>query len=528
MSQEQFPHIFLQSSGQSLPYSNPIRGGGSTEIPQRNRRTHSQYLKNRFEQAWERAKNRKENREAASLDTKDGVYLEFRSKAGADLVTKSLESIRSGVRLLNVRIESGEEGEITIATVYVPAGKESLFLEKIRKYAEEETKSGQPKNKRLINSIEDIRLAILESFWQSDPALIPDQTPSWCELWLRQNKDESPETVFEEMVGVCEKLGIEVKRQTLSFPERLVILIHANRDKLLELIESSNRLAELREAKKTARYWIDLEPRAQDLLVTELSGRLELEGQSNVTVCVLDTGVNNGHTLISPVLHDDDRQTFDPSWGVNDHDGHGTGMSGLAAFRNIQELLSSNAAVRIRHKLESVKILPPRGENDPDLYGYITQQAISRAEIQGPQRKRVICMAITEDGESHRGRPSSWSAAIDAAASGAEDNKRRLIVISAGNIVESSELRAYPSSNETSSIYSPGQSWNALTVGAYTELTTLTDPNLSGYRPLASAGGLSPFSRTSMTWEQRKWPIKPDILLEGGNGIIDDMGCYPL
>mgnify|MGYP000903949385 CR=1 FL=1 len=37
---------------------------------------------------------------------------------------------------------------------------------------------------------------------------------------------------------------------------------------------------------------------------------------------------------------------------------------------------------------------------------------------------------------------------------------------------------------------------------------------------------MSPFSTTSCAWDQNKWPIKPEILLEGGNLIRDEFGCF--
>src|ERR1035438_7714317 len=37
------------------------------------------------------------------------------------------------------------------------------------------------------------------------------------------------------------------------------------------------------------------------------------------------------------------------------------------------------------------------------------------------------------------------------------------------------------------------------------------------YTAIAPEGGLSPFSTTSTTWPARKWPIKPEVVLEGGN-----------
>jgi len=62
----------------------------------------------------------------------------------------------------------------------------------------------------------------------------------------------------------------------------------------------------------------------------------------------------------------------------------------------------------------------------------------------------------------------------------------------------------------------PGQAWNVLTVGGYSALDQLTAEDTSmGYpAPLASAGQLSPHSRTAIVANS---PIKPDIVMEAGN-----------
>jgi hypothetical protein len=62
----------------------------------------------------------------------------------------------------------------------------------------------------------------------------------------------------------------------------------------------------------------------------------------------------------------------------------------------------------------------------------------------------------------------------------------------------------------------PAQAWNALTVGAFTERINITEPTFVGYSPVAPNGELSPRSRTSVAWD-RQWPIKPEVLFEGGN-----------
>jgi hypothetical protein len=136
-------------------------------------------------------------------------------------------------------------------------------------------------------------------------------------------------------------------------------------------------------------------------------------GESPV-VCILDTGINNGHPLLQPLLADADRHTYDPGWGTHDHQGHGTEMAGLSLYGDLKEILGGADPVAVTHRLESVKILPPVGINEPHLYGAITAESIARVEVQAPGRPRIICMAVTATDDRDRGRPSSWSAEVDA------------------------------------------------------------------------------------------------------------------
>ena len=62
--------------------------------------------------------------------------------------------------------------------------------------------------------------------------------------------------------------------------------------------------------------------------------------------------------------------------------------------------------------------------------------------------------------------------------------------------------------NDTDGVHDPAQAWNALTVGAFTELVQIAEPDAGDYVPIAPRGGLSPFSTTSLIWE-KYWPLKP-------------------
>ena len=196
---------------------------------------------------------------------------------------------------------------------------------------------------------------------------------------------------------------------------------------------------------------------------------------------------------------------------------------GLPWFGDLQEALESHSSVTINHRLFSGKILPPPNfpENDPKLYGYITAQTIYKSEIKTLDRKQLYCLAVTSLHDIDReGRPSSWSAEIDKLTFGADDGFQRLMLVSAGNainIVELQELAEYPEINKNLPIQNPAQAWNALTIGAFTEKMRISDPNYKDYNPLAQSGELSPHSTTSLSWKDKRWPNKPDIVLEGGN-----------
>jgi len=520
MADQNLPHIFLADRAEPAGYTKkgqPIK----SKIPNdRTRESHVKFLERKFDVAWGESKARKEDRSVIALPTRTGTYLEFESSPGYELPVKSLENKRADIRLLNVREEFVplEEEPVVKATVYVPAGQEKVFLKKLEEYADPK-KDGKnfPKNAPLLDSINDVKLALLHSLWRDDPNLMPTDEPAWCEVWLRGNE--------EEFRAVAEAAKIPVQEGTLRFPERTIVLVKANRDGLRELMDSFDYLAEFRLAKETASFWLALENADQDEWVKNLLGRLDVDAESKVAVCILDTGVNNGHQLLEPILADEDCHTVKPEWETHDHNpqGHGTLMCGLAGYGDLQQLLESDDPIRVFHKLESVKILPPGSDdpNKPELYGWTTSQAVSRVEIQAPDREHLMCMAVASTDDRDRGRPSSWSAAVDAITSGADDGYKRLFIVTAGNVEDMVDWRAYPDSNLTNSVHDPGQSWNALTVGAYTEKTIVQDPEYAGYKPIAKSGSLSPFSTTSRDWEGTKWPTKPDIVMEGGYLLKD-------
>ncbi len=222
-----------------------------------------------------------------------------------------------------------------------------------------------------------------------------------------------------------------------------------------------------------------------------------------------------------------------------DRDGHGTELGGLALFGDLAEALTSATALDLHHRLESVKILPDPGapENPPETYGAVTAAGAATAELNQPTRQRVFCLANSTSDWAGDGRPTLWSSTIDALSFGSDivrsdkglellsepdPTSSRMVVVAAGNVRDPYQAD-HLALSDVSPADDPAQAWNALTVGAYTELDTVpADPDFAGYRALANRDELSPFSRTSLLFG-RQWPIKPDVVAEGGNLLISPL-----
>jgi len=255
-----------------------------------------------------------------------------------------------------------------------------------------------------------------------------------------------------------------------------------------------------------------------------LANRIQAPVDNAPAVCVLDSGVTHTHELLAPALNPADLHSYDPTWGTNDSAnwlGHGTSMAGVSLYKDLTKHLLNNDPVQLQHRLESVKLLDPSGaQHPPHLYGAVTSECVARVEVHAPARRRAFCLAVTSELAAPGGRPTAWSAAVDALAY-ADGLNGRLFVLSAGNLPRASIVAAeYPAANDLNPVQSPAQSWNSLTVGSYTEKSVIADPTFDGWTALAPTGELSPASRTSITWD-RQWPIKPDIVAEGGNWAPD-------
>lgn len=520
-------HLFLD---ERFRESSGFKGRGAPvkwKAPDRDRHSYGGYLRGRLDAAWREAEVRRTAISALTIPQPLGVYLSFRLVEKSENQLKKLERMpqdlaKQGVRLRNVHHQEIDGQPYLSATVWVPNAKRGFFLRKIESYLDPEKdseKTGAPSNRDLIACIEDIQASMLEAFWpEYDAAHIPDDNADWCEVWLASETEGADvEARFRRLAA---QLEIEVPDRRILFPERVVLVALADRSQLTQLITMSDDIAELRAAHECAGFWMRESSVEQEEWVRDLLNRLTAPGSGAPSVCLLDHGVNRAHPLLELACDRDDCLAVEASWGSDDHDprGHGTKMAGLLVYGRLESLLGSSQPVLLSHYLESVKLLPPpdQGSNPKDLWGHFTQRAAYTIETVKPERSRVFCTSVTATDDRARGRPSSWSGAIDGLTSGAQDGHRRLFVAAAGNVRDEEMWLRYPESNLTDSIHDPAQAWNVLTVGAYTDKVQFDPLTYPDHQPLAQAGDLSPYSTTSMDWA-KTWPVKPDIVLEGGN-----------
>lgn len=503
------------------------RTGRNPGVPGRNRNQHGSHLRGQYQNLIE-AYDQKREHEVDTITDDSGIYVEIISVEGCKLPLDSLDN--RDFKLCSCQMRENKE----FALVFIPEDRRDTFLKKIQQYLDPQ-KDGKPnkdgvsfpRNHALIDSISEIRLASLESFWTDPPELFPTDRDNdvWWELWLKKNAIDGVENIA---ASLAERVNGRLGNTSISFFNSFVVLIKSSVRNLEKAPELISNLEEIRKAKDTPVPILSSSPKEQQEWLQSISDRVSFSENITTSVSILDTGVNYNNMLLSKVCCDDFAVSWDPDWPKYDQyqplapfNEHGSLQAGLAAFGNLMDVVLENSAIQLSHVIESARILPPQGNNDPLLYGAITVGTAYKLEVDRPDLNRVYSLAVTSDHERESGRPSSWSAEIDQFTSGMQDGKRRLFVISAGNNLDIRPDQDYWDQVNLAQIEDPAQAWNAITVGAYTEMTTNDDPYFEGWSPFAMEGDVAPSSRSSVNWAWRKQaPFKPDVVAEGGNRLL--------
>jgi hypothetical protein len=520
------PHIVLPGDATVERYRPRTGGGGERRIRSiGNRATHARRLSEGLRQV---------EREAAALRIDlpeeiraDGIYVAVDAPSVEfSLALESLDLRGAGIELLAVQPPGQARGEV--AAVFIPDAKTTELFRRLDAFSTQETQSGRPRHESLIANIDRLRRATLRELW-TDPGPFPETAGlMWWELWLRRS-DES----IHILESVAVDMDWELADHWILFPSRLVAAVRTTSDSLGRALASRIPLAEVRRA-RLVESLLEAPHREVQRVIGQLADRVRRDGGRSPAVALLDTGIYH-HSLFGSSLAPQDTHYVVGTDGV-DRDGHGTELAGLALFGDLRTALSTDGPVILRHILESVKVLPdPPGENPKETYGAVTASGVTAPEVAEPNRARVYCLANSASNDHADGRPTLWSATVDALSFGTDVARTdrglellsdpdptagRLILVAAGNVNE--YVANYLDVSDTSPIEEPAQAWNALTVGAFTQLDGVPDnPDYLGYHPIAIADDLSPHSRTSVPFSAL-WPIKPDIVMEGGNVLLSE------
>lgn len=442
-----------------------------------------------------------------------GICVELVSAPNAEIQPDRL--LDNGWELLNERQTGKKPNIVKFQTWFVPDGRLGILASIVGDYLTR-TRKGQPLYRPLIDAIEKVAIAAASQLWTETEPFPADDT-LWFEIWLRRGASETErQAIITQFKLFADQNGIRVGEGQIILPEHTIVAAYGKGSDLARDFKLLNCIAEIRRGRDYADVFSFMRPGEQFEYAAELLDRVAPADENAPWVCVLDTGINRGHPLLERFIGENNNLTIKQDWTPADDDNHGTLMAGLCLYGDLAQILSGTESINLPVNVEGVKIVPPpqQRKSDEKLAGYFTAQGVSLAEGAAKDRKRTWCITTTMS-EPNPATPSSWSAQMDRLACGLDndDEVHRLLCLSAGNIPQ--DLWAqYPQSNYAHSIRNPGQSWNALCVGAYTELQTVR--NETAYKAIAARGALAPVSSTSLDWEQR-WPNKPDVVFEGGN-----------
>lgn len=504
------PHLRIDRFWHRADYRPPPRGFAQRE-EHRDRFSHGGKLTAELAQALAAAHRMLEQREASKAEGEPGVYIDISSEAALPDTAWQ----QKGIRIAAVRTD--EAGAQT-GGLFVPQ-KSEAFLE--RTLADYTRGEGTDAARKRLEQIEEIAPFTVATLWFDRRPLPGPGQSIWWECWCWKDRQS-------HLAGPAERLGLRVSDQRLIFPECVVVPVYGTRADIEKLLLHTDAVERLRNASDTPHVFLAEMADDQVPLIKDLAGRITASPDATTTACVLDTGANRGHPLLQASLHEDDQHAVDENWGVDDQHpgGHGTQMAGMALIGDLTYPVGDARQIILSHRLETVTLLPPGvfPATEPANYGYVTQQAISLPEAKAPGRARIFCMAVTNE-DVPGDRTTSWSSAMDQAAAGKMEGEKndptapkRLIMIAGGNIKDGTEPDP-----DKQPMEDPVQAWNTLGIGGFTDRDQVSGRLFNGYRPLASVGDRSPYSRTSSGWPGNM-PLKPEVVFEAGNKAVSPGG----
>lgn len=249
-------------------------------------------------------------------------------------------------------------------------------------------------------------------------------------------------------------------------------------------------------------------------------------GPDAPTVCVIDSGVQEGHILLHPAIVPGTSYCFVPGKATTDvadqvqPGGHGTRIAGAVLYG---ETVPKAGAPDLPFWIENARVLDEQNEMPENLFPPEAIRLAVQRFHQGPRETRIFNHSINASSYCRVRYMSSWAAEIDALSAEYDI----LVVQSAGNLAIAGPLpspgvkdhlhagRPYPSYllENACRVANPGQSLQALTVGSVA-YGSFANGNWQTFA--TEPAHPSAFSRSGPgIWDV----IKPEVVEYGGDDL---------
>ncbi|MBK6672983.1 MAG: S8 family peptidase [Proteobacteria bacterium] len=460
-----------------------------------------------------------------------------RPAANAQLTPEQLDNSKADARLVGIMPDTGTVIlDIAHADLAYLRKKLDAFADDANvttKTSKDGVVTTHRESERAIAPVGSIGLAELDDLGGAQLRVdaLPDDRPYWFEIGCRggyRNPDEDTNGSRAQIARQLYRLGVNQKLDEFLAPEQVYFFVRLTRAQLDSLCKATDCVYEVELAPQPLR---DLKL-LDDLFTKDVADFVLNPPPTDApSVVVLDTGIATGHPLLQPAILT--ATTAGPEIpSPEDTHGHGTKMAGLALFRDLGAAIECGNA-DAPHWLQSSRLLIAPGygtaaDENYEKWPILTERAVRSAEEADPHpRNRAFVLAVTrsmQDPPLDGIAPTLWSQAVDQLAF--REGHGRLMIVSAGNARDEQWLalaEQHPQLQLSEKIHQPAQAANVLTVGAFTARVELPSGNdYTGYQVVATKpGGISPYTSTGLAGNE--WPIKPDVVVEGGNLAISDV-----
>lgn len=512
-------------------YEAPRGGGGAPKLPSLDPKAHAAVLKQQLDAMVQTVKERATG---ARDELAAREIVAVRPAPSARLAADQLDDSRADARLVGVMPDTGVVIlDVANADLEYLRKKVDAFADDAKertKTAEDGTVTKHRGSERAVAPIGSIGLADLQdlSGVQLRAETPPVDLPCWFEVGCRggyRNPPEQTSNTRSQIARQLHRLGAFQRLDDFVGPEQVYFFLRLTGAQLDELRRSTDCIYEVQLAPPPLR---DLKL-FEDLVTKDLASfALGMPPKDAPSVVVLDTGIATAHPLLkSAVLSATTAGAEIPS--PEDTYGHGTKMAGLALHHDLGASIEVGQA-DATHWLQSSRLLVAPGygtahDDNYERWPVLTERAVRSAEDADPgSRNRAFLLAVTrsmQDPPLDGIAPTLWSQAVDQLAFG--EGRGRLMIVSAGNARDREWLKLaqmHPQLQLSEKIHQPAQASNALTVGAFTTRVELpSDKRYAEARVIATKpGGISPYTSSGLAGKE--WPIKPDVVFEGGNLAI--------